>query len=541
MITYKLGAVESRAPKWITCLLWTLVAVRLVYPVPVKSTLSLVAGSGDLLEAAGSRKKPADRQDSGRLPEKGVAERSAYEKEELLQDMLEAWYRAFTDRDAETITAMASAELCMDFRDRGIFTGQEGAYRFKIRDTWPQDDSTDCHIQDYNDRRAEILYYAGSSEPHVTAWRETLYYQWDGSRYVVTGERLDCYDRIASGKEYYEAYPYALDGSNMDYTRNGLGRALQDQALYSGSRIYRPLFSPESAAVRLLNLSAQDVVVSRKGEATARMAGLELTFLKDQLTVTISMVRPYGEYGIWVPADYHIDVVHRFMDADWDKVSKLHKPERGVMDDTKNILCIGELPEYGIKVYGYNDKEVCGAGVAVEKDGNINYFDWPYISPRGILPDLYWDEAHRQLQISFYVYTGTGASADSLYVLQYGDHGEAVPYNFDLDGYSREIKKRTGHTFDKKSRTLTLMDLKTGRELASVKLPEGEFTGMEYGMISDFQLGDTITCQVTPGFYLDGSAMAQYDDMMELEFDVELKLHEDGNGTFSLGDAHVPR
>ncbi len=231
-----------------------------------------------------------------------------------------------------------------------------------------------------------------------------------------------------------------------------------------------------------------------------------------------------------------IDVVDRFMDIDWEKVEKLRFTGDDITNPT-DIVCIGELPKHDIKIYGYNDKEVCLHGVAIEMKGDVNYFDWAYTSPRRILPDLYWDEPRGQLQIAFHIYSGTGVDASSLYVLQRYDTGTLRPHLFDLDDYRAQLEKRIGYRFDEKSKVLTLTDLKTKKELASAKLPYGNITGIELGLISSFQLGSSITYQVTPGYHVDGSAMPQYDDMPTLEFDVNLNVDENEDITFELGNA----
>ncbi len=233
---------------------------------------------------------------------------------ELLQDMLNAWTQAFVDRDGETIASLTSAEAAADLKDRELLMGQKGNYSFGISSPWPQDYSIDCPIEDYGSSPAEIYYYARTSEPHVTVWKETLEYKQDGMKYIVTGEKLAYYDSITSGKEYNEAYPFPLDGSMMDYTQNDLGQDLNSRALRSSSsKVYRSLFSPETAAVQLLNLSPEDTEITRTGDNTPQTAGLDITFPKDHVTISISMIRPYGKSGIWIPADYKIDVVHRFM------------------------------------------------------------------------------------------------------------------------------------------------------------------------------------------------------------------------------------
>ncbi len=457
------------------------------------------------------------------------------DKEAALTEMLTRWRRAYCDRDAETIVDMIASELIDD-----MVEGSEGNYSFGYSSPWPRDYETDSYLYDYNEKQAEIYYFAETSDPHVTCWKEVLDYTWENDGYVITGSETKTYNEISTGAEFEEAYHGYLDGTMMDYTRNGLGEILNKNALLSSSMAYRDLFSPESAAVLLLNLSDDpgDVELSLHEPEGEGLIGLDITFLQDQTTCTISMFRPYGENGIWVPVDYRVDVIARFMNVPWDQVKNIRFTD-GVYD-SDSILCIGEIPERDIKVYGYNDEEVGFQGVAVEIGEDVNYFDWFYTSPQTILPDLYWDAESRQLQISCHVYTGTGASADELHVLQQYDTGTLSENNFALNDYGRLLEERISYSFDKETRELMLTDTKTREKLAEAVIPEedGEnVTGLELGMISDFELGEKIYLRVEPGCYMDDFfGIAEYEDIPELRFEVVIGQDEYGNIVFELGE-----
>jgi len=196
--------------------------------------------------------------------------------------------------------------------------------------------------------------------------------------------------------------------------------------------------------------------------------------------------------------------------------------------------CIGEIPEKDIYVYGYSDDDATWRGVAIAIGADVNYFDWEYASPRMILPDLYWDESRRQLQISFHTEVETGIEAEELYVLQYYDSGTLIPAHFTMGHYTANLKASISYSFDEKSKKLTLFSQKTKAELANVEIPEGKVTGMEYGNLSWFQLGETITFSTTPGYYLDGSVTPQYEKMPTLEYEVTLNARKGMPGFFGL-------
>lgn len=445
-------------------------------------------------------------------------------------DMLTRWQMAFCARDGETIADMVTPELAAK-----MLEGTEGSYSFGVSSPWPWGESG-SHIYDYDEEGAVLYYYAMTSDPHVTCWREVLNYEKQDDRYVITDEELTLYDDISTGEEFEEAYRGYLDGTMMDYTRNGLGENLNENALLSSNMAYRDLFEPESAAAFLLNLSddPEDIRYTLHAPEGDRLIGLDITFLRDQTTFTISMLKPYGENGIWVPVDYRIDVVARFRKMPWDQVENIRFT--GDITDIDSILCIGEIPKERIKVYGYNDEEAGLQGVAVEIGDDVNYFDWFYTSPQMVLPDLYWDENRRQLQISCHVYTGTGVSADELHVLQQYDTGTLSESRFSLEDYTVYLEERIAYEFDEETRKLVLTDTGTGEELTAVMVPEedGEkVTGLELGMLSDFELGERMYFRVSPGYYMDDKiGVAEYENMPQFRF--ELLAEESGNGEIGL-------
>ncbi len=199
----------------------------------------------------------------------------------------------------------------------------------------------------------------------------------------------------------------------------------------------------------------------------------------------------------------------------------------------ETILCLGELPERGIRLYGYNDETYWRQGVAVEIGDDIFYFDWGYMTPRSQFPNLYWNEEKQQLQITLPIYTGTSFAAQKLIVLQYDKNGGLQPYDFRLEDFTPMINEILGYQFEEESGTLTLLDQRTKEEAGIARLPGEAVYGIWSGDISEFVLGDTIRFRVTPG-YLTDAASPQYDNMPAVEFEVEILESEQGL-SFSIG------
>ncbi len=233
-----------------------------------------------------------------------------------------------------------------------------------------------------------------------------------------------------------------------------------------------------------------------------------------------------------------VSVLSRLSRVDWNEIRARNLTVEGDKDWT-DIVCLGKIPEKNITLYGYNDQECFGQGVAVEIGEDRYYFDWVYITPRMLLPDCYWKENDGQLQISLNVYTGTGVSAQELHVLRYRD-GELTDSAFAFQEYSEILTQRIQSAYDSAACRLTLTDRKTGKELCTVKLGgEKEIVGIETGMISEFILGDTVSLQVKPGCRYENEAAADYGDDIPL-LRAEVILSEDsGEPVFDLGDFSV--
>lgn len=447
----------------------------------------------------------------------------------LTEEFVNQWARAFVDKDGNAIQSFVSEEAGADLEERDMLYGPSGQRRFGISSPWPWDMERDVRINSVGPENAVIYYYAWTSDPHVTVWKESISYQWQEGRYVVIGEELAWLDDISWAETFGETYGYyGISDSAMDYEANGAGEALNDNALSGSTRYYRNLFEPESAAVELLNLSddSSKVQIERVYEESDSV-NLRIRFLEeeDDLPMLVTMVQPYGPEGIWIPKDYKIDVMDRFMELSWDEIRSRSLAVTNDPGIWRDVVCIAEIPEESIKIYGYNDEECFGEGVAIEIGGDVNYFDWIYTSPQCRLPECYWNQADRQLQVALNVYTGTGAAAQALHLLQYDDDNVLQDYALELDEMQEMLYERIGYFIGEDKKSLFLIDMKNYEQLGRVDIKEytAEMEGLEpeLGLISSYSLGESIKLLVEPGYYLEGAAIAEYpDDMPTLEVEV---------------------
>ena len=228
------------------------------------------------------------------------------------------WAEAFCNRDGEAIVAMSSREVQKSFEDRELLTIGADYVSFGFSSpmlTW----DGDMLLRDEEGREntAEIIYYAWTSEPHLSVWTEEISYEishessYDvtGGKFMVTKEELSYHDSIAAGFEFDKVYGYGINGSKMDYSVNDMGESLNQNAIRSSGRardIYQELFAPESAARRLLNLlnNQNKVQIERVDDDSITGVCVRITFAEDGVVRMVRMIQPWGEDGIWIPQDY---------------------------------------------------------------------------------------------------------------------------------------------------------------------------------------------------------------------------------------------
>lgn len=461
--------------------------------------------------------------------------------------LVSQWANAFVTRNGNHIAALASDEVISDLKERDLLSGSPNHRSFGESSPWPVDPQTDAVICTLDSGRAEINYYAWTSEPHVTVWRETLFYEPQNGEYFVTDEELLYLDDISSIETFSMAYgnPPAIDGSSISYLNNGAWESLNQTALLSSNSAYLPLFEPESAAIKLLNLSddPSKVKVERMLPEESDPVGLQIRFADAQDPIQISMSRPGSDPGIWIPLSYRISPLYRFSRLDWDELRRRNLPVTEDPDWT-DILCLGRFPEEDIAIYGYNDKDCFGQGIAIDVGGNVNYFDWSYTSPQTILPWFYWNDKARQLQAALHIYTGTGAASQELHILQLSDTGVLQDNVLDFNGRTDLLRDRILYAYDKESGILTLSDKDGQKELAKVTVEDAETILPELGSISFFTLGETISLRIDTGYFPDDAHIAEYEGMPVLK--AEITLEERGGyirfgiGAITVADDSQP-
>ncbi len=224
--------------------------------------------------------------------------------QESLQSV-DQWAQAFAARDVRTIQDMATDDAANDLKEENLLDDNGN---FGWSSPWPWFDEESgipaYQITQSDDTSATILYYAQVSDPHVTVWKETLQYTRKDDKIEIAHEELQMLNFIASGSEFENAYPKGIQNTPMDYQANGLGETLNEHAISANGMSpdgeYN-LTDPMEAAQYLLNLLRNDGKVEITADKKDKtQVELKVHFTEDDITHHITMIRPWGEDGIWV-------------------------------------------------------------------------------------------------------------------------------------------------------------------------------------------------------------------------------------------------
>ena len=224
--------------------------------------------------------------------------------QESLQSV-DKWAQAFAARDVRTIQDMATDDAKNELKEENLLDDNGN---FGWSSPWPWFDEESgmpaYQITQSDDTSATILYYAQVSDPHVTVWKETLQYTRKDDKIEIAHEELQMLNFIASGSEFENAYPKGIQNTPMDYQANGLGETLNEHAISANGM--NPdgeynLTDPMEAAQYLLNLLRNDGKVEITADKKDKtQVELKVHFTEDDITHHITMIRPWGEDGIWV-------------------------------------------------------------------------------------------------------------------------------------------------------------------------------------------------------------------------------------------------
>lgn len=154
------------------------------------------------------------------------------------------------------------------------------SYTFGYSSPWPLEYRylLDVEQDSWDEGRAEIWYYAWTSDPHIAVWKEEIQFSKTPDGYRVTDSEMKWLDSISTAEEFMEAYWIVDEYWFTDYKENGFVEAINAQTQYDmeagegtdRNAMYR---SPETAAEWIFNLTGgviELVSTNSNGQATVR-------------------------------------------------------------------------------------------------------------------------------------------------------------------------------------------------------------------------------------------------------------------------------
>lgn len=206
-------------------------------------------------------------------------------KDQLVMDYANAW----CNRNGDALTALYIDEDTA-FEHIPMLEKTEDGYLFGFSSPWPDEFWRTIPTGEGTDEgKSEICYYAWTSDPHVTVWKEEITFTMTDAGYRVTDSSLTYFDSIASGDEYMNAYWGDGEYHFTDYEERGFVEAINYQTEYDSENgendrnaVYR---SPETAAEYIMNLTGGTGTAQTAANGTAIV---EYTFA-DGSSVVIPM------------------------------------------------------------------------------------------------------------------------------------------------------------------------------------------------------------------------------------------------------------
>ena len=209
---------------------------RLVSVIAVVIFLAIIIG-GLILN-------PAEKEEQ-RLPKE--------EDREKIMELIENYADAFCSRNGADIAAFYADEEAALANTYDMLDKAGGEYTFGFSSPWPD---SYRYVIDWEHGKADIWYYAWTSDPHVTVWKEEKFYDKSGEEYRVTDGSLEYLDSISSKEEFDKAYQIQGKYLFVDYEENGFADAISYQIESGTSAADNTVYStPETAAEYILNLT----------------------------------------------------------------------------------------------------------------------------------------------------------------------------------------------------------------------------------------------------------------------------------------------
>ena len=194
---------------------------------------------------------------------------------------------AFCDRNGNDLVGLYLDETTA-FEDVIELYQVDGGYTFGYSSPWPDEFRFLMNEENSRDEgKAEIWYYAWTSDPHIAVWKEELEFTKTQDGYRVSKSTIKFLDSISSAEEFKEAYWVGGAYRFTDYKERGFVEAINAQTQYdieTGDGIDRNAMyrNPDTAAEWIFNLTGGVCMptYNSNGQAAVRFIFLDGSFVE---------------------------------------------------------------------------------------------------------------------------------------------------------------------------------------------------------------------------------------------------------------------
>ena len=219
-------------------------------------------------------------------------EQSNNQDAKLLTQFVENYAEAVCNRDGNTIASMyIDEDTALANEEDMLLEKAGGGYTYGYSSPWPIDFRYNINA---DEQTADIRYYAWTSDPHISVWKQEMQYTLVGEEYKVEKSSVEFLYNISSKEEFDDAYLIGNEYQFVDYQELGFVDAINYQIEEDdeNSAMDNTVYSkPETAAAHILNLTGGEGIV--EGDYTSQ-AIVRYTFA-DGSKVTIPMYNPVTE------------------------------------------------------------------------------------------------------------------------------------------------------------------------------------------------------------------------------------------------------
>lgn len=178
---------------------------------------------------------------------------------EKITELIECYAEAFCARNGVDIAALYTDEEAALANSYDMLDKAGGEYTYGFSSPWPD---SYRYVIDWKQEKADIWYYAWTSDPHITVWKEEKYYTKTDEGYRVIDGTLRYMDSISSEEEFEDAYLIQGEHRFVDYEENGFVEAIRYQIENGTSSTDNTVYeTPQKAAAHILNLTGGEAVV----------------------------------------------------------------------------------------------------------------------------------------------------------------------------------------------------------------------------------------------------------------------------------------